>query len=882
MHANATWATMLALAIVEVAVLSSVKPVSAAEAQAGPGTARWIWSDPAAPAPKNRFTWFRKVVELDQMPADATLHLAADSNGRVWINGHIVRRKMARYHEDRITTERINAAPYLHVGRNVILLLHHNWGDIITFQRTGNKHAGLYVSGTWVSSDSSWKCTKAPEYVEHEKQIPGVIGDKRIRYPVIADGAKAISGDLNDPSFDDSAWTSAIVVENGPWPSKPMDVETPGQREYAVHPARVLAAGTAERTMPLSDEPSSMAAGIRTSKYRPETELAHLAGDVISGKPVVITGKAGETKYITFDFDQPIHGYPFLGLKDASGGVKIDLGYCELSRSLCTGKMHVDETGWINPEGVVGPGYADRYITRKGPQAFEFPEERTARWLSLHIHFATDGLVTLSDVGITRSQYPVDPAGTFDSGSQLMAQIVKLCLIHAQVSMSDAYVDTPGREDGQWIEDDRPRAILTARWFGDNQLRRFMIRTFGQGQGKDGQFHPFAPSNYPAYPAPYDWSVQWVATLHDDYMWTGQTDLVKEYWDTLSRYWENVLKHVDEQGLWRTPQILADIRNSLPLENDKQSSGIVTPWIIERLGWSADMAEAIGKTDQAKAWRETREKMLLAFGRFHIVPPKGDIPPHIGDRMDPANPNLERGYCQAGQTMAISMGLLERSEAIADLNYAFQDPDGSPGPGVKRWNNPTYGYRSLKALSDLGMGRKAVNHLIERYAPYLPGHPRNKVPLVLQGPYGGPLPEYWISREDLNLKDGQKNPTQPDDETGSHGWGCVPLLWMHESLLGVRIITPGGGQIRIAPDDGGLPYVAGYTCTPKGTVYVYWDPQQWRLEVSIPANVKADLTLPAQCKGKRVEIVESAGPVEPAGEGRFTLNTAGRYVLVAR
>ena len=28
-------------------------------------------------------------------------------------------------------------------------------------------------------------------------------------------------------------------------------------------------------------------------------------------------------------------------------------------------------------------------------------------------------------------------------------------------------------------------------------------------------------------------------------------------------------------------------------ENAKQSSGIVTPWIIERLGWSAEMAEAI-------------------------------------------------------------------------------------------------------------------------------------------------------------------------------------------------------------------------------------------------------------------------------------------------
>lgn len=50
------------------------------------------------------------------------------------------------------------------------------------------------------------------------------------------------------------------------------------------------------------------------------------------------------------------------------------------------------------------------------------------------------------------------------------------------------------------------------------------IRTLAQSQGPDGQLHPFAPSNYPAYPAPYDWSVQWAAMLYDQYMWSGKFD----------------------------------------------------------------------------------------------------------------------------------------------------------------------------------------------------------------------------------------------------------------------------------------------------------------------------------------------------------------------
>jgi hypothetical protein len=42
----------------------------------------------------------------------------------------------------------------------------------------------------------------------------------------------------------------------------------------------------------------------------------------------------------------------------------------------------------------------------------------------------------------------------------------------------------------------------------------------------------------------------------------------------------------------------------------------------------------------------------------------------------------------------------------------------SPPAGVKRWNNPTYGYRVLRAMSDSGLVDRAVAHLIERYSPY--------------------------------------------------------------------------------------------------------------------------------------------------------------------
>jgi hypothetical protein len=183
------------------------------------------------------------------------------------------------------------------------------------------------------------------------------------------------------------------------------------------------------------------------------------------------------------------------------------------------------------------------------------------------------------------------------------------------------------------------------------------------------------------------------------------------------------------------------------------------------------------------------------------------------------------------------------------------------------------------ALSHAGFTAGAVQHLLERYAQYLPTHPRNPTPLALQGPYGGPLPEYWVSREDLGLQPGQVNTAQPADDTGSHGWGAVPLLWLHESLLGVQISEPGGGKLRIAPQAGGLPYVQGYTMTPKGTVWVSWQPLAWQLEIVIPAGVIAEVCTPPECEGKAVRVIESAGKVTQKGRQAFTLRKPGRYMF---
>jgi len=127
-------------------------------------------------------------------------------------------------------------------------------------------------------------------------------------------------------------------------------------------------------------------------------------------------------------------------------------------------------------------------------------------------------------------------------------------------------------------------------------------------------------------------------------------------------------------------------------------------------------------------------------------------------------------------------------------------------------------YRALRALSDHGFGEIAARHFLERYRPYLPD---------------GPLPEYF-----LPLK------AQPPDATGSHGWAAVPLLWLHDTVLGVRLQKAGGDVLAWQPRYVGWPKVAGTTMTPQGACEVTIDWKKRKFEIRPPDGVKVVKNIP--------------------------------------
>lgn len=828
--------------------------------------AHWIAPASETTCPTNAWTYLRRKVHLNDVHGDTTLQMTADSNAHVWINGNVVRRKVTRFFEPTIATETIDVRPFLHPGDNTVVILLHSWGPIVTFQRDVCAHAGVYVSSSWVVSDGEWKTHKAEEFAANPEQIIGMPAGKgahRIRFAQFIDGARMPGNTIFKSRFDDSQWQKVQLVSNGPWPQKPLPTGVPGQREEAVRPVLLLAQGGSNEAHVSGIEPIKIEKSILNATLQP-------AGPQATPVPHTLTiqGEAGETKYITVDFGKPVHGYPFVTGSATGSAPVIDFAYGELSRSPLTGELLTKPNGWINPEAIVGEGYIDRYTATAGTQHVEMPDERTARWWTLHLFFSAKGSFQIKDLGFVSSQYPVDIKGSFTASDPRIAQIVRLSLEHAIVSMSDTYVDTPGREDGQWLEDARLRAELASQWFGDVKLRQLFLRLVAESQRPDGTFHPFPPSNYPIV-SNADWVMEWVGALYDDYLWTGETVRINAYWPQVEAFWNNVLTHVSPDGLWVENRVFADIRVGVH-PGKGQSSGIASAQLIDRLNLSIEMAKVAGRMDDAAKWQTLHDRMLASFHQDHIVKAEGSIPAHVDDVADPTDATAKRGFSQAAQVMAIDAGLLSPAEARADLQYTFTPPNGAPPASVDRWNNPTYLFRALDSLSAVGLSNLAEQHLIERFSPYLPGDKQNLVPLVLQGAFGGPLPEYWISREDLKLAPGISASTQPIDPSGSHGWNSVGLVWLHKRLLGVSIEVPGGSVLSIQPDAAGLAHVEGTTITPHGSVYVSWNAEKEHLSINLPAQVSAEILLPTSLAAiDRTKPLHVPITCKRSGEGRY-------------
>ena len=219
----------------------------------------------------------------------------------------------------------------------------------------------------------------------------------------------------------------------------------------------------------------------------------------------------------------------------------IEIGTFELEVTGCTGGEIIDSLYYQYLEnGVpvkllpVGNGgllaLATRLRTASGFCRRMFYQLQGAKYIVLVCRGLTQPLRLKASW--RTAEYPFRMRGTFETSDQTLNEIHHLCRHTQQICASDAYLDTPWREQGQWWGDARIQGKNTFYLDGDSRLLRRGIYSIAGQNTPNGLTYGVAPCCSGGCILP-DFSLTWILTIFDYYWQTGDLTVFHEQHDRI-------------------------------------------------------------------------------------------------------------------------------------------------------------------------------------------------------------------------------------------------------------------------------------------------------------------------------------------------------------
>ncbi len=209
------------------------------------------------------------------------------------------------------------------------------------------------------------------------------------------------------------------------------------------------------------------------------------------------------------------------------------------------------------------------------------------------------------------------------------------------------------------------------------------------------------------------------------------------------------------------------------------------------LGAAAELAEFVGRQDQAAVYRSRAEALRCAV--------RSRCAGRDGLLQD--GPGLEQ-YSQHVQVFGVLTGTLTGQEARAALEQTLDDPD-IPQCTV------AMGFYLFRALEQCGLYHRTFR-LWDKWRRMLDNHLTTCV--ESDGSY---------TRSDC------------------HGWGALALYELPSAILGVHPAKPGYAAAAFKPAAGAWTHAAGEVVTPRGIIRAQWDVADGKLtkNIQLPEGV---------------------------------------------
>ncbi|GAB3012398.1 glycoside hydrolase family 78 protein [Streptomyces pseudoechinosporeus] len=345
-------------------------------------------------------------------------------------------------------------------------------------------------------------------------------------------------------------------------------------------------------------------------------------------------------------------------------------------------------------------------------------------------------------------------------------------------------------------------AGVYAKWLDDIRL----------GQADSGELPMVAPQGtvaggavqVPTYTGVYPYLVRRYWLMY------GDRTVPEKHFEAVARYLAWQLGQLedgladDQFGDWYAPGRIQDPRGP------EGSQLVATAAVIHALREATELAELLGRDQQARAWRMRTRQLVRRFNSAFLDTSAGvyrtDVP---------------AGYRQTSNAVPLAMGLVPEKNVAEIAAHLAADVEAKD----RHLNTGSIGTATLPyALTDHGHAGLALAALAQETYPG----------------YG-----YWRSLGATTFwENWERTARAHNDSTLSS-----PVSWLVERVLGVEPVEPGWARFKVAPKAfGDLPGARLALDTVRGRIEAAWTRRDDGIElrVRVPVNAVAEVTLPGE------------------------------------
>ena len=401
-----------------------------------------------------------------------------------------------------------------------------------------------------------------------------------------------------------------------------------------------------------------------------------------------------------------------------------------------------------------------------------------------------------------------DQASSFVSSSEALNQVYDLCKYSIKVNTFN----------GDYAGSERERMLYEADSY-IQQISHYAI-------DREYAIARYSSANMIYHATwPTEWIPHAVFMAYADYLYTGNTKFISQYYDELKP--KTLLALAEDDGListrtgLQTPEFLKsihyqhgklrDIVDWPKGETDRfvftNVNTVVNAFHCRALVLMEKIATALKKPDEAAFYRQRAERVKVAFNEKFYDSQRGIYVDGIGTKHTSIHANFF--------PLAFGLVPVDRRSTVVDFIKSR---------GMACSVYPTI--YLLEALYEAGEDRYALDLMTA-------DSDRSWLNMIRVG--STVTTEAWDVKYKAN-------------EGWTHAWSTAPVQIIPRKLMGIEPLEPGFGKVLIKPGPGNLAKAKVLYPTIRGPISVEFDRGEkldyFHLIVSIPANMTAQVALP--------------------------------------